>query len=387
MCAGGGFRSAAICSNISSDLVLGLSQTALTVTFLGYQAWLMADAILRTLARLLITHKHLLEWVTAAQAKHSMDLNLFGMYRRMVGGVIAAMAAVAAVILTGHSYALAIVAPLAALWTASPAFAYWISLPPPRPHMEMLSSAEVKSLRAIARRTWRFFETFVTAQEHSLPPDNFQEDPKPVVAHRTSPTNIGLYMLSTLAARDFQWIGTEEMADRIEATLNTLDKLDQFRGHLYNWYDTRTLRPLDPRYISSVDSGNLAGHLLALASGCRELGEGRAVNPELFEGLEDTIGLLREALGKMAEAPRTHAATRQQLSTAVDLLAASTEAVPGNTLGWGYRLLEVSARARTVADIAAALAQELSDHDRFGGCRAWAQAASRRASKATCAMP
>ena len=123
----------------------------------------------------------------------------------------------------------------------------------------------------IARRTWRFFETFVSPEDHALPPDNFQEDPKPVVAHRTSPTNIGLYLLSTLVARDLGWLGTLEATERLEATLATMNRLELFRGHFYNWYDTRTLHPLDPKYVSSVDSGNLAGHLVVLGNGCREL--------------------------------------------------------------------------------------------------------------------
>ena len=103
-----------------------------------------------------------------------------------------------------------------------------------------------------------------------LPPDNFQEDPAPALAHRTSPTNIGLYLLSVVSARDFGWIGTAEAVERLEATLATMSDLARFRGHFYNWYDTRDLRPLDPQYVSSVDSGNLAGHLIALANACRE---------------------------------------------------------------------------------------------------------------------
>ena len=110
----------------------------------------------------------------------------------------------------------------------------------------------------------------MTADDHMLPPDNFQEDPQPVLAHRTSPTNIGLYLLSVVAARDFGWIGTIDAVERLEATLATMGRLQRYRGHFFNWYDTRDLRPLDPRYVSSVDSGNLAAHLIALASACDE---------------------------------------------------------------------------------------------------------------------
>ena len=133
-----------------------------------------------------------------------------------------------------------------------------------------MSDADAQALRLTARRTWRFFETFVTPADNMLPPDNFQEDPSPAVAHRTSPTNIGLYLLSVVCARDFGWIGTGQAIERLEATLATMARMQRVRGHFYNWYDTRDLRPLEPRYISSVDSGNLAGHLIALANACRE---------------------------------------------------------------------------------------------------------------------
>src|SRR5271154_7195545 len=145
----------------------------------------------------------------------------------------------------------------------SPAIARWASLPPPMAGANLASDESTRSLRLIARRTWRFFETFVTADDHMLAPDNFQETPQPVLAHRTSPTNLGLYLLSVVAACDSGWLGSIETVDRLEATLGTMEGLERFHGHFYNWYDTDTLHPLEPKYISSVDSGNLAGHLIA----------------------------------------------------------------------------------------------------------------------------
>ncbi len=150
------------------------------------------------------------------------------------------------------------------LWALSPIIARWASTPHDIEPHRGIDADERGELRTIARRTWRFFEDFVTAEENNLPPDNFQEDPKPVVAHRTSPTNIGLYLISVLAARDFGWIGTIEALERIEATLATMDRLERYRGHFLNWYETQTLQSLEPRYVSSVDSGNLAGNLLVL---------------------------------------------------------------------------------------------------------------------------
>src|SRR5437016_3238542 len=187
----------------------------------------------------------------------------------MGGGVTLAVAA-AAVVAWGRAEAWSVALPLLLLWAASPAVARWISLPRLTARTTPLSSGDARALRLIARRTWRFFATFVGPDEHALPPDNFQEEPNPVVAHRTSPTNLGLYLLSTVAAHDFGWLGTLDVVERLEATLAAMTGLERFRGHFYNWYDTKDGRPLDPKYVSSVDSGNLAGHLIALAHGCRE---------------------------------------------------------------------------------------------------------------------
>src|SRR5262249_30092099 len=151
------------------------------------------------------------------------------------------------------------------------------------------SPDEVRLLRLIARQTWRFFEAFVGAGDHALPPDNFQEDPKPVVAHRTSPTNVGLYLLSTIAARDFGWLGLLDTVERLEATCGTLAKMERFHGHYYDWYDSATLRPLEPPYVSSVDSGNLVGHLVALAQACREMAERPWLLPCALAGVGDAL--------------------------------------------------------------------------------------------------
>ena len=127
----------------------------------------------------------------------------------------------------------------------------------------------------------------MTAASNMLPPDNFQETPEPVLAHRTSPTNLGLYLLSVVSARDFGWIGTLEAVGLLEATLSTMSGLECYRGHFYNWYDTRDLRPLDPKYVSAVDSGNLAGHLFALAGACREWRSSTLSDVSRLAGISD----------------------------------------------------------------------------------------------------
>jgi cyclic beta-1,2-glucan synthetase len=274
----------------------------------------------------------------------------------------------------GNRQAVPIALPFVLLWISAPAVAHWISVPPKQAEDETLSTSDTGTLRAIARRTWRFFETFTTSEDHWLPPDNFQEDPKPVVAHRTSPTNIGLYLLATVSARDFGWLGTQEMADRIEATLQTIAGLEKFRGHICNWYETLSLQALEPRYISSVDSGNLAGDLITLAAACRQLIQQPAVEPTILAGVQDAIALLREALDKLGETSRLHAVTPKQLRDAVNALADSTRPFSGDAADWGARILELFRRAQTVTDMAQALAQELRA-DADSELQTWALAA------------
>ncbi|HSG76023.1 MAG TPA: glucoamylase family protein [Burkholderiales bacterium] len=339
---------------LAADLRLALSLTALLLAFLAHQAWLMSDAIGRTLVRLLVSRRRLLDWVTAGQATVSPRLELPGFYRHMSGGV--ALGALAALALGwAGSEAWPVAAPFVLAWLAAPAIARWTSLSPLVAGRVPVSPADARALRRVARRTWRFFETFVTAEEHWLPPDNFQEDPKPVVAHRTSPTNLGVYLLSAVSARDFGWAGAAETVERLEATLGTMRGLARFRGHFYNWYDTRDLRPLEPHYVSSVDSGNLAGHLLALANTCREwrhsmhapdAGDARAL-----AGIADALELTREAVHALPEDRRTQTITRAQLSEALDALDAA--------LSRG--IAHSAPQAATMLDIARTLASERGD--------------------------
>ncbi len=343
-----------------SDFSFGVSQLGVTITTLAYQAWLMSDAIVRTLVRMFITHRHLLEWTTARQAKYAVDLKLPAMYKRMAGGVVLALLALFAIVFLGQRGS-GVLVPFIVLWMAAPAIAWEISRPPRRAGVEPLSASNSRALRLIARRTWHFFETFITPADHALPPDNFQEDPKPVVAHRTSPTNIGLYLLSTLAAHDLGYLGMLDTVERLEATLSTMSQLELVRGHFYNWYDTRDLHPLEPRYISSVDSGNLAGHLLALASGCRQLIRESSLGERSLAGIRDALDLLTEAANRLGETRRINTVTRKQLNNALDTLANSLEFAPTDAAGWATRLSQLRAQALTVADIAQTMAQERGD--------------------------
>ncbi len=281
---------------LSRDLKMAVLQIGLGLAFLPDQAWRNGDAILRTLFRLAVSRKHLLEWTTAASSGGRARLALVGFYRDMAGGTALAMVLLAGCLaLSPVSWPL--ILPLALIWLAAPAIALWVSRSPPARPDRALVPADADYLRLIARRTWRFFETFITPDENMLPPDNFQETPTPAIAHRTSPTNIGLYFLSAVAARDFGWTGTLATIERLEASFATLEKLARFKGHFFNWYDTRDLRVLDPAYVSSVDSGNLAGHLIALANACEDWAE--IAPAETRQGFEDALVLARMALAEM----------------------------------------------------------------------------------------
>ena len=285
---------------LAADVRLAASQTFLSVAFLADHAWRMGDAIVRTLLRLFVTHRRLLEWTTAAQSKGSPRLDLRGFYRQMTGGVALGLVLPAGAIVYAPSH-WPLALPFALLWLAAPALALWSSRSPTVARRFAMAELDARSLRLIARRTWRFFETFVTPAENMLPPDNFQEDPVPVVAHRTSPTNLGLYLLSAIAARDFGWAATTQTVERIEATFASMHKLARFKGHFYNWYGTLDLQVLAPAYVSSVDSGNLAGHLIVLANACEEW-QHDLLAPAARSGMVDNLQLARAAIDALPAA-------------------------------------------------------------------------------------
>ena len=252
--------------------------------------------------------------------------------------------------------------PFLLLWSASPLVARAISVPWRASPTEPLTPADAQALRLIARRTWRFFSTFVGPEDHALPPDNFQESPSPVVAHRTSPTNMGLYLLSIVAAHDFGWLGALDAVERLEATLGAMSGLERFRGHFFNWYDTRDCRPLNPRYVSSVDSGNLAGQLLALKQACLEKIGRQSLGRAALLGIGDAALLVRDSARALDESRRPRTATRLPLDDALDTVTATLERVPETPAEWARRLAELAAQARTVS----ALARDLAEKDGAG---------------------
>lgn len=345
---------------VAGDLGLAATHIVLGWTFLAHQAWLMGDAILRALARVYVTRRNLLEWTTAAQARVEVDQSVRGFYRRMTGSLALAIPiGLLAVLVKPQDAWLA--EPFVVLWLLAPIVARIVSRPPSEAAGAQLSTDDIQTVRLIARRTWRFFETFVGPEDNALPPDNYQDEPRPAIAHRTSPTNIGIYLLATVTARDLGWIGTLEMVERLEATLATIDRLPRFRGHLYNWYDTRTLAPLGPAYVSSVDSGNLAGHLVTLASACRELLDQAPSIDAGLAGVDDALELARRAAAGAGDERRTQTLTTRHLEEAFGEPAHWRDAGPGVPIDWAERLDELTDHTRTLSDVAAAITAERGD--------------------------
>ncbi|HUP24148.1 MAG TPA: glucoamylase family protein, partial [Thermoanaerobaculia bacterium] len=325
------------------DLRVNLLRVGLALILLADQALLILDALGRTFWRLLVTRRNLLEWETAADSERRRQAQvgaLVPMIRRMWPGSALGLFLIGATAVVRPS-ALPLAAVISGLWVLAPAVATLVSRRTRR-REHSFSADDVRVLRSAARKTWRFFETFVTADDNWLPPDNYQEDPRGVLARRTSPTNIGLYLLATLTARDLGYLTTTELVERLEQTLDSIEQMERYRGHLYNWYDTGTREALQPLYISTVDSGNLVGHMIAVAQGCREAARAPLVGPELFDALEDALALLPDlvAFRPLKEIDATVARARTSppcdmagwRAFAADLLARAEPLVPGRLL-------------------------------------------------------
>ncbi|MHB1071964.1 MAG: GH36-type glycosyl hydrolase domain-containing protein [Gemmatimonadaceae bacterium] len=289
---------------IGRDLRTSARQVGVAVAFLPHQAWLSLDAIARAVWRMAVSHRNLLQWQTASDAERAGADTRRAVWRAMWPAPAIALVALAAAVLAqagpgwiampaAARWELVIaVVPLVGLWCASPALAHALS-GPRLPRRRKLSAAQRHEAVRYARAHWHFFERFVSADTHWLAPDNFQEEPDPVVAMRTSPTNIGLQLLSTVSAHDLGFLPLPAMTERLELAFGSLARMRRHRGHFYNWYDLHDLRVLEPAYLSTVDSGNLAGHLLALRQACAELAAATA-------GSDAALAARLEALGHQA---------------------------------------------------------------------------------------
>lgn len=276
----------------------------IAVAFLPFEAYLSLEAIFITLYRMLVSRKYLLEWTTAA---HTLRIWQFKDEKEVVWPRLVPVSLLALVLMAGfwlldwhsHPFNLVALLPVLVLWLASPAIAQAITQPVVVRRPE-LRPEEMDLLRRISRRTWAFFEHYVGPEDHWLPPDHYQESPAGIVAHHTSPTNIGLMLVSTLAAYDLGYLDQLGLATRLMATFETLDQLERHRGHFLNWYDTLTLKPLQPRYVSTVDSGNLAASLIVIAQACKTLPNQPIFRWELWQGYLDSLSIFKENFTDLA---------------------------------------------------------------------------------------
>ncbi len=273
-----------------------LLQLGLLLAFLPYQAELMVNAVSKSIYRVYISKKNLLEWVTAADMERSLKNSVGSYYSRMWFSPVYGVA----ILLISFFYRkefLPVAAAAFILWVLSPWIAYIISLPTTT-NKALLDSESIEEVRLLARRTWCYFDEFAGPEENFLPADNYQEDPYKGAAHRTSPTNIGLLLVSNLAARDMGYINTLDFLTRIENTINTVEKMEKWKGHLFNWYNTTTMEVLRPKFISTVDSGNFIGYLMVLQEGLSGLLENPIYDFSTIEGLFDLLEICNSEIDK-----------------------------------------------------------------------------------------
>lgn len=271
-------------------------QALFTIICLPFEAYYHLDAIILTNWRMIITRKKLLEWNPSGNLERTNPKGLINSFRTMWIGPFMGLA-IFIYLVINNPLALIVAVPILILWMISPAVAWIVSLPLHKKHVNLTTDQTI-FLQMLARKTWAFFENFVGPDDNWLPPDNFQEHPGVIIAHRTSPTNIGLCLLANLSAYDFGYVTGSELIDRTANTVSTMESMERFHGHFYNWYDTQTLQVLPPRYVSTVDSGNLAGHLLVLRQGLITLPHQKILIPAFFDGLLVTLRVLENAVDK-----------------------------------------------------------------------------------------
>ena len=335
------------------------AQGALTLVCLPYEAFFSLDAIVLTAVRMRVTHQRLLEWSPPGVLDYLSRTDLIASFRAMWIAPVVTSAAVIYLTLSEPA-ALAVAGPILCLWFASPAIAWWISRPLARREAR-LTAGQTLFLQKISRKTWAFFETFVGPEDHWLPPDNYQVHPIATIAHRTSPTNMGLALLANLSAYDFGYIPAGQLIERTSDALHTMAALERHQGHFYNWYDTQSLKPLPPLYISSVDSGNLAGHLLTLRPGLLALPDDKILGARVLEGLGDALSILADVAGEAASPELTR--LQKDLESAYDSRPASVPAARR----WLARL------ATSAAEVAGSLAAAPESEAKW-----WAQALARQ---------
>ncbi|MFO7547216.1 MAG: glucoamylase family protein, partial [Trueperaceae bacterium] len=316
---------------VMSTLARFAARFALHLAFLAHEAWARSWAVGATMVRMLVTRKRLLQWTTAAEVDRQLAAG--GTARRTWRAMAASpttSALFALALAVARPTALPAAAPLLLAWALAPALAAWTARPAPSRVPEP-TRAMRRALRTLARQTWHFFEAHVGPEDGWLPPDHFQEEPLGVVAHRTSPTNIGLYLASCVAASDLGFVGLATMNARVSRAFESMERLERVRGHFLNWYDTSNLDALRPRYVSAVDSGNLLACLIVVRQALLRAPDQPTWTRRRWDGLLDTLAAFRSALGPVSANP----ADRQvrflisDMRSAIIASAERTEAWPG----------------------------------------------------------
>jgi len=291
-----------------------ISRAVVMLSFLPHQAWITADAIGRVFYRRFVSRRNLLEWQTAEGAKREANRHMDATFRELL--TISALSAPLAVILLLERN-FAPTSAFVVLWAVSPLLMRWLAQSGSAAR-RTLGLAETHMLRDTARHTWRFFDDLVNDSTNWLPPDNTQLALRIEVAERTSPTNIGMWFTSALSARDFGYLTADEFCRRVSSTMDTLKRLERYEGHLLNWYNTRTLEPLHPRYVSTVDSGNLIATLWVLEQGCKDILRAPVIGQASMRGLSDTLSTLAEGSGDDPSSASALDALRRLLRGAKD---------------------------------------------------------------------
>ncbi|HEX7057266.1 MAG TPA: glucoamylase family protein [Bacilli bacterium] len=322
------------------NLLFACGQEFVNIMTLPFQSVLMVNAICRTLYRLLFSKRKLLEWVSSAEVDRTSSRTGGPPLLGMIGGFAVIVLFVAAAVWNGEVPAQTVAFFLSAVWIAAPFAVSWLDRPP-RQKSETFADTEKAELRDLAKDIWSFYEDFVTEKDNWLPPDNVQLEPDKGVAKRTSPTNIGLYISCVLAAKDFQFIGMDGLLERLERTIDTVERMEKWNGHLYNWYDTETLRPLPPMYVSTVDSGNFITSLITVKEGLAEWLEAYGDTEHLSR--QDAAGTRGESLhvafaeeltatepktNEQAKVPRQWIERASRLAARMDALVHATDFRP-----------------------------------------------------------
>ena len=357
----------AFARNLGARFLASHGNTVTNLIFIPHQAFLMADAIIRSLIRRFITNRHLLEWETMAQSELGSGLGMVEKYLYVSSGVWI-------VFLFALPHVPMAVALVCALWIVAPMMVAWLNEPLPGP--AALHESDRAFLREVALRTWRFFADHSRPETHYLVPDNTQDDP-PLEAHRISPTNLGLLLTAHLSAHDFGYVTSGELSLGLQRIFASMEEMPRYRGHFLNWYETHSLLPSAPHFVSTVDSGNLAASLTALRQGCLLLLKRPIVGVDLLAGLRDHAYRLREELPYNA---RSISVMRQLAS-----LLRHLDCEPADLFYWESVLTEARDVVQRIREMLVATHARLEDQREYAKSnelRYWESLLSERVSAA-----